>query len=503
MTRARTRRHRRHGWWYALALLSAFLPACASLPGTGGPRAPSVAEVADSVRRAPPLDRAHWGIAVHDAESGRALFELDAEKHFIPASAIKLVVAAAALETLGPEYRYRTEVLALPAAEDSMVAALVIVGAGDPTLSRRFHPEGPHPIEMLADSIAAAGVRRIVGDVVVDASRFDSLGVHPTWEVGDLRWAYAAPAAAFAIDEGATAVTVAPGGVAGSPARVEALAPLGHIAIASDVVTDTAGARRVLRPPLAPVRDTVRLHGAIPLDAPEDTIRLAVSDPAATAARALAAALEARGVALGGRVRIVYDSVEAAALREGGHPVARWTSPPLSSIVAGLLQPSQNWIAEQLLWMLGAERGERGGWQSGLEAERAFLFDVVGIDSAAVVLRDGSGLSAQNLLTPAALARLLTFARARPWGEAFRAALARPGLEGSTLEDRLAGYEARVFAKTGTITNVNALAGYVIAEDGTELVFAVLTNATGRPASEARRAIDRIVSTIVERGTRR
>lgn len=153
--------------------------------------------------------------------------------------------------------------------------------------------------------------------------------------------------------------------------------------------------------------------------------------------------------------------------------------------------------------MLGAERGERGGWQSGLEAERAFLFDVVGIDSAAVVLRDGSGLSAQNLLTPAALARLLTFARARPWGEAFRAALARPGLEGSTLEDRLAGYEARVFAKTGTITNVNALAGYVIAEDGTELVFAVLTNATGRPASEARRAIDRIVSTIVERGTRR
>lgn len=499
----RARLGERGGRWRATALLCAVLPACASASGTSGPRTPTVAAVADSIRHAPPLDRAHWGIAVLDAESGRSLYAFDAEKHFVPASTVKLVVAATALETLGPEYRYRTEILAIPADGDTAVSALVVVGSGDPTLSRRFHPEGPHPIEMLADSITAAGVRRIVGDVVVDGSRFDSVGVHPTWEVGDLPWAYAAPAAAFAIDEAAVGVVVAPGATPGAPARVELLAPLGHLVVVTDVVTEAAGARRVLRPHPTAVGDTVRLHGVVPLDAPMDTILLAASNPAVTAARALVAALVARGVTIDGAVRVVYDPATAASLRSGARPVARWTSPPLATIVPGLLQPSQNWIAEQLLWTLGAERGERGGWHSGLAAERAFLFGVVGIDSAAVVLHDASGLSAQNLLTPATLARILTFARTRPWGDSFRAALARPGLEGSTLEDRLAGYETRVSAKTGTLTNVNALAGYVDAVDGRVLAFTVLINATGRPASDTRRAIDRIVATIVEDAGRR
>src|SRR5690606_25647417 len=220
--------------------------------------------------------------------------------------------------------------------------------------------------------------------------------------------------------------------------------------------------------------------------------------------------------------RVVYDPAEAAALRTGSGaadgvldsaaaatgtgeqgapplvPIASWTSAPLSEIVAAILKPSQNWIAEMLLKTLGAERGEGGSWPAGLEVERRYLFDVVGIDSTAVVLRDASGLSAQNLLTPRAIVQLLEHARRMPWGPVYRAALAVPGEKDGTLERRLVALEGRLFAKTGTIAHVNSLSGYLTTASGGELVFSILSNASGRPAAEVRRAIDANVNAAAD-----
>ncbi|HET7042293.1 MAG TPA: D-alanyl-D-alanine carboxypeptidase, partial [Gemmatimonadales bacterium] len=108
----------------------------------------------------------------------------------------------------------------------------------------------------------------------------------------------------------------------------------------------------------------------------------------------------------------------------------------------------------------------------------------------------GSGLSAQNLITPSATVRLLDHARGQPWGAVYRAAQAEPGVEGTTLENRLPGFEGRLFAKTGTIANVNALSGYVTTRTGRELIFSILTNGSGRPAPLVRQAIDRVVLAI-------
>ena len=168
-------------------------------------------------------------------------------------------------------------------------------------------------------------------------------------------------------------------------------------------------------------------------------------------------------------------------------------SPPLVDITQQLLERSQNWMAEQLIRTLGAERGEEGSWSEGVKVIQDFLVDEVGIDSLDVAPRDGSGLSAYNLVTPRALVRLLTFMANGPNAEAYRGALASPGEEDSTLERRLLDLEGRVFAKTGTISNVNSLSGYLVRDDGSEIVFSILSNGSGLSSSVVRAAIDDVV----------
>jgi D-alanyl-D-alanine carboxypeptidase/D-alanyl-D-alanine-endopeptidase (penicillin-binding protein 4) len=150
-------------------------------------------------------------------------------------------------------------------------------------------------------------------------------------------------------------------------------------------------------------------------------------------------------------------------------------------------------MTEQLIRTLGAELGEEGSWDEGVDVIRTFLTEEVGIDSLDVAPRDGSGLSAYNLVTPRALVSILSFMRHSENWDVFKEALASPGEEDSTLEHRLLDLEGRVFAKTGTISNVNSLSGYLVREDGSEVIFSVLSNGSGLPASIVRAAIDDVV----------
>jgi D-alanyl-D-alanine carboxypeptidase/D-alanyl-D-alanine-endopeptidase (penicillin-binding protein 4) len=165
-------------------------------------------------------------------------------------------------------------------------------------------------------------------------------------------------------------------------------------------------------------------------------------------------------------------------------------------IVEGILEPSQNWMAEQLVRSLGATDSTRAGWSDGLAAVREYLVSRVGVDSLDVSLRDGSGLSAYNLVTPRAVVAILLHAARQPWGPAYRTGMAEPGEEGSTLASRLDGLEGRLFAKTGTISNVNSLSGYLVTDQGREVVFSILTNGSGLPASLVRDSMDRLVRTL-------
>ena len=492
--------------WVALALLAGPLPAQVT-----------------SVIEAAPLDQVHWGIYAVDGSDGRVLAEYQAARKFIPASNQKLLATAAALHFLGPGHRFQTAMLAAGELDGSGVLAgdLVLPGTGDPSLSARFWGDDRAPLTALADSLRRAGVREVTGALVVDASLWDSTSLVGSWMVEDLPSSTAASGGAFAVAEGITTITVVGGALPGEPAEVR-WSPLGEEDfVVSRVETVPAGGGEGPRITVGflPQSRRLVLEGTIPRGG-RRVLEVATRDPVRQAAAALARAVEEAGIPLRGGWRVAWEPGEtlAGGCRSGelaacgATLVAALSSPPLTEIARAVLGPSQNWIAEQLVRSLGTVPGPRGccglealsgahaGWEEGLALVEAFLVDTVGIDPLDLSLRDGSGLSVQNLITPRALVRLLDYARSAPWGDAFRSALAEPGEEDSTLENRLEGMEGRVFAKTGSLTHVASLSGYLLRRDGGTVIFAILSNGAGLPSATLRDAIDRLVVLLAQGG---
>lgn len=446
-----------------------------------------LAATIDSIIDAPPLHRTTWGVLIRDAATGRTVYARNPERHFIPASNMKLLIASTALGRLGPAYRYRTALLA--DVRGPVVGRLVAVGAGDPTWSARFNDSPLVPFDSMAARIAAAGIVE-AGELVIDVSRFTDELVNSSWEVGDLPGVFAPPVDAFAAADGTFRLVLSGGAVAGAAGTAAPLAPFRQ-PLRAVVTTDTAGARPTVRTDYTGRRDSIYIAARVGLGA-SDTVTLAVTQPALTAGALLVSALERRGVRVGA-LRMVRDTGEAARLRAGAVEVTAYESPEMERIVATILRPSQNWISEQVLKTLGAEFAGDGSWRGGNTVQRSWLVESVGIDSLALNLRDASGMSAQNLLTPSAAVAILAHAREQAWAPAFRSGLPQPGVAGTTLSGRLAGLEGRVFAKTGTIANVNSLSGYFIGADGREYLFSILSNGSGLPAATVRGAIDEVV----------
>jgi D-alanyl-D-alanine carboxypeptidase/D-alanyl-D-alanine-endopeptidase (penicillin-binding protein 4) len=505
------------------------------------PAGPDFARMADSIVATPPLHRAHIGIEVYDPAAKRVLYQHNAERHFVPASNQKYWPTTTALHVLGPDWRYRTPVLGVGFdAASGTARGLVVVGRGDPTWSERFHApdpvvvtaagdtvrEPPDParshrrslavLDSLADSLVAKGVKRVAGDLVVDASLFDEAIVPGAWTFGNLNGTSAPPTGALVVAEGVMIVEVTAGPAVGAPAVVTPWTPAGIVPVANKAATGAPAApaapgeergfgRGRVSTRRGPWSDTLVIEGAVPLGGEPQLLRLPMTDPVVFAARALADAVRARGIALDGAVRVVRDSAEASALRSGHLPgeaaplpvgeLTAWSSPPLGVIVKNVLQPSQNWIAEQLVRTLGAEKRGRGSWRDGIAVEIEFLVGTVGIDSTALAMNDGSGMSPQNLVTPRAVVQLLEYARTAPWGQVFHDGLTGPGRPG-TLSNRLRGLEGRAVGKTGTLNGVNAVSGYVTTPEGRDLIFSIISNASGLGSGPVVSAIDQMIMAL-------
>lgn len=490
---ARERARRRLGKIASLALAATLplLSACATL-GLGA----SVDRGAiDEVLSTAPLARAHVGVLAVDAGTGRTIYARNADRWFVPASNQKILTTAASWVLLGPDHRWRTELRAAGSVSNGRLDGdLVLVARGDPTLSRRFWPSGVAALEALADSVHAHGIREVTGRLVVDVSAWDSTSLAPTREVDDLVFGYGATGGAFAIDEGELTAVVRGAEAAGGIADVAWSPAGGDGRVSARVETAPADSTTRVTARYFPESRRLVLEGRVPAGA-VDTLSFAQRDPVLWASAELAAALGRAGVRVRGGWRVAWTGAESE-----GALLATLESPPLSEVVAETLGPSQNWLAEQLARTLGVERGPSaasgGSLAAGLSAMRAFLVDEVRIDPDDLRARDGSGLSAYNLVTPRALVAVLRYMDARPDGAAYRRALAEALEVDSTLDERLAGLEGRVFAKTGSISNVNTLSGFLVTSDGRDVVFSIMTNATVTGADQARDAIDRIVRVL-------
>lgn len=484
----------------------------------------------------PPLDQVNWGIRVVDPERGQILYNRHAHLKFVPASNMKLLPTATALSLLGPGFRFQTDLYGVGEFQEggtTLDGDLLLRTGGDPTLSDRFYPSASAPLDSLAEEVWNSGVRRITGSLVVDVSAWDSTSVPGTWEVDDLPTTSAATGGAFSIGEGVIGIEVTAGPSEGTPAQARWWPASDNDFLSVSFVTvHPDSSRRGRTTEYLPESRRLRISGRIPAGT-VDTIWVSQRDPVRFASMALFRSLERRGIRIDGGLRIAWDPGEpvgpgncrtgpAASPGTGeGSPGRRETdraqvprlalerddcpdarilsnlqSPPLAEVVQGILEPSQNWMAEQLVRALGFELGEEGSWREGFRVQEKFLTEEVGVDTLDIVSRDGSGMSRQNLVTPRAIVRILEYMRASSNAGIFRNALASPGEEHGTLRNRLQALESRVFAKTGTLTHVTSLSGYLFTDSGRELIFSILTNGSGLPSNTVRDGIDKVTEIL-------
>ncbi len=487
----------------AVALATTFatmaLPAAAHAQGT------TLARELDQLLDTPPFHRNHWGMVVMEM-NGRVVASRHAEQLFMPASNTKLLVAAAAAVLLPPGFTVATSLYGGgPVVDGTLQGDLVLYGRGDPTLSKRCYAvdttlagvcqaDATEPLRRLARQLRDAGVTTVAGDLIGDGSWFEPVLVHPTWEVYDLNWWYAAPVSALGILDNAVSVIHAGGLAIGAPAQIRIEQEIEGLVLENRTRTVADSEPQTL--------DYFRPEGTLTIVA-EGTVRrstrattqyFALPDPNLMTAAIFRRILAEEGVAVSGTTRSTADSLATRAHRLSA-PLAEITSRPVEDWIFPVQNSSQNWFAEMLLKQLGRQFRGEGSWRAGREVVRRFLADSVGIDSTQFRQVDGSGLSAQNLVSPMALARLLRWMHIHPRYEAFAAGLPRSGQRGS-LRTRFIGtpLEGRVVAKTGSITSVNSLSGYIERPGQSPLIFSLQANHHTLPSLLMVRQLDSVVA---------
>jgi len=445
------------------------------------------------------LARAHWGVSAVDLETGQEVVAWNDDRYFVPASNLKLVVAATALETLGPDFTWSTTVHATGpiGADGRLVGDLVLHGTGDPNLSGRYTPSMTAIFESLADSLASAGLVRVEGEVIADESHWDGDHLHSSWKAYDLLWWYAAPVGALGFNDNAIDFHIQPGLSPGDPPVIDGEPASAFWTLENRAVTGPPGATKTFDLLREPGSNRVVAYGTLPLDAAPEVEYFAVVDPAAWAGTVFREVLERRGITVAGSVRTVADPERSPVASGAARRLAGWTSPPLARVVESINGRSQNWHAEQLLRTIGREIAGEGSWEAGLATERRTL-NVLDVDTTAFVLRDASGLSSENLATPRGLVELLTAMRDHPHAGVWLGSLSVAAEQGS-LRRRFRGTPSagRVYAKTGFLEHVHALSGYLTTVSGREIAFSVIVNGAGPGGDDAADAIDGLVDGLV------
>ena len=456
----------------------------------------------------PVLRRAEWSVLVVSLEKGDTLFALDENRFLAPASNMKIATTAAALHFLGPSFRYQTFVYADGPVENGILRGdLILYGTGDPGISDRFYRNRTDVFEAFADQIAEAGITRIEGAVVGDATYFSGPELGPEWDPRDLNEWFAASASALSFNENIVTLRILPSARLGFPPRIETI-PFGFPLDVSNQAETVVGRPRpnLWLDRLEPTA-RIRVDGEIRQGGPNIWRRLTVPDPAFFAARALREVLIANGIGVRAPERAVHVEAEskitgrgswAPSLLDGDEPrlLARHTSPELLKYLRVVNHESHNLFAETIIKTIGKVATGEGSFEGGARAVQSFATKEAGIEAAQIMAVDSSGLSESNRTSARALVGLLRQVAASDNWDDFVSTLPEAGRRSLR---RMYGTSAarNLRAKTGTIDGVSALTGIVTTRDGETLLFSILSNEL-RSTGPAKRVEDRIGARLAE-----
>ncbi len=479
-------------------LAASFLLAPSASATARKPAKPQTLEQAlDQIARHAPARSPGVSVAIADLASGETVYARNPDQAETIASVTKMLSSAAALHYLGRDYKFKTTFWRKGDIQNGMlVGSLLVVGGGDPNISGRFYDNDEFAVfDRWADGLRRAGIVRVSGDLILNASGFDHVYRNPEWPPDrDTRW-YQAPISALSYNDNVVIVSVGRASLPGAPAIVS-------IDPDTDVVQTVPRARTVgktgkLRVAVARPggSDQVFVDGTLPARYFRYAVPLAIDDPPKFFGAALKSRLRAAGIELTGSV------VERDVKPDNAWALVASTESDILPTMAVSNKHSQSFYAEQIFKTLALEKAGRGTWENALALERQFLA-AIGLDPGRYDIHDGSGLSASNRVAAADLVRFLRAMNLQPDGAAWRATLAVSGDSEGSLRSRLldSATRGRVQAKTGTLNGVSTLAGYAQAESGKTYAFAILLNGWGVGESRAHSYQDRLVRVLIQKG---
>jgi len=429
---------------------------------------------------------AKLGISVRSVKTDSLVYNYNGNEWFVPASTMKLLVTAAALQKLPLNYAPKTVIHLEGIKKQNVFSGIIrIEGRGDPNISARYYPEALYVLDNLADSLKSRGIDTLHGILDLDTSFFKGPRKPEEWRKKFFDSWYGAEISPLSFNDNCALFEIRPGAKDGEPAQITVVPDIGYVKVKNEVKTAGKGARHKYA--MDPVNPEITFTGTIGSKVSAVTVVLPIRNPPAYFKMAFLKSLENSG--------IVYTENKAVYKGKAIDSIT-YTGPPLKSLLDEINQRSQNLHAEMLLRDLGQYERKEGSTASGILSEKQFL-NQAGLPVADFKMVDGSGLSTQNALKPNSLTRLLTYMKKQEKGDIYFASLAIPGISGSAKRLHVE-YKDKIRFKTGFIEGVHGLAGYIAADNDT-LAFALYLNKAEKVKEDlARNLLDSLAGRIAK-----